>query len=40
VTIFTQAAQISGANRGKIREFLASGESVDGVRFDSTGEMR
>ena len=40
VNIFTQAAQVSGANRGKIRELLASGESVDGARFDSTGEMR
>jgi len=40
VTIFAQAAQLSGANRGNIREFLASGETVDGVRFNSTGEMR
>jgi branched-chain amino acid transport system substrate-binding protein len=40
VDIFTQAAQVSGANRGKIREFLASGKSVAGVRFESTGEMR
>jgi ABC-type branched-subunit amino acid transport system substrate-binding protein len=40
VSIFTQAAQVSGANRGKIRELLASGESVNGARFDSTGEMR
>jgi ABC-type branched-subunit amino acid transport system substrate-binding protein len=40
VNIFTQAAQVSGANRGKIRALLASGESVDGARFDPTGEMR
>ena len=40
VDIFTQAAEASGANRGKIREFLASGKSVDGTRFESTGEMR
>ncbi len=40
VNIFTQAAQVSGANRGKIREFLASGKSVDGTRFESTGEVR
>ncbi|HYB61445.1 MAG TPA: ABC transporter substrate-binding protein [Methylomirabilota bacterium] len=40
VNIFTQAAQVSGANRGKIRESLASGESLNGARFDSTGEMR
>lgn len=40
VDIFTQAAQASGANREKIREFLASGKSVDGASFESTGEMR
>jgi ABC-type branched-subunit amino acid transport system substrate-binding protein len=40
VEIFTQAAEVSGANRGKIREYLASGKSVDGTRFESTGEMR
>jgi ABC-type branched-subunit amino acid transport system substrate-binding protein len=38
--VFTQAAKASGANRGKIREFLASGASAGGVRFESTGEMR
>lgn len=40
VQVFVQAAKTSGANRGKIRELLASGASVGGIRFDSTGEMR
>ncbi len=38
VQILVDAAKSSGSNRGKIREFLASGASVDGVRFDSNGE--
>jgi len=38
--VFAQAAKASGANRGKIREFLASGALAGGVRFESTGEMR
>ena len=40
VQIFAQATKVSGANRGRIREFLASGTSVGGIRFESTGEMR
>ncbi len=40
VQLFAQAAKTSGANRGEIREFLASGNSISGMRFDSTGEMR
>jgi branched-chain amino acid transport system substrate-binding protein len=40
VQVFAQATKASGANRGKIREFLASGISAGGIRFDSTGEMR
>jgi ABC-type branched-subunit amino acid transport system substrate-binding protein len=40
VRVFTQAADAAGANRGKIREFLASGTSIAGVRFDSTGEVQ
>ncbi len=40
VQVFAQATKASGANRGKIREFLASGTSAGGIRFDSTGEMR
>ena len=40
VQVFAQAARVSGANRGKIREFLASGASVEGVHFDSTGELQ
>ena len=38
VRVFAQAAKASGANRGKIRDFLASGTSVAGLRFDPTGE--
>lgn len=30
----------AGPNRGKIREFLASGAEIAGVRFDSTGEIQ
>lgn len=30
----------AGPNRGKIREFLASGAEVAGIRFDSTGELQ
>lgn len=30
----------AGANREKIRDVLASGSAVAGVRFDSTGELR
>ena len=40
VQVFAQATKASGANRGKIREFLASGTSAGGIRFDSTGETR
>jgi branched-chain amino acid transport system substrate-binding protein len=40
VQVFAQATKVSGANRGRIREFLASGTSVGGIRFESTGEMR
>jgi branched-chain amino acid transport system substrate-binding protein len=40
VQVLAQAAKTSGGNRGKIREFLASGNLVGGVSFDSTGEMR
>jgi ABC-type branched-subunit amino acid transport system substrate-binding protein len=38
--VFAEAAKASGANRGKIREFLAAGNSVAGIRFASTGEMQ
>jgi branched-chain amino acid transport system substrate-binding protein len=38
--VFAHAAKASGANRGKIREFLASGNPAGGIRFNSTGEMR
>ncbi len=40
VQILAQAVKVSGSNRGKIREYLASGTLVGGVRFESTGEMR
>ena len=40
VRVFTQAAKAAGANRGKVREFLASGTSIAGVRFDSSGEVQ
>ena len=40
VQVFAQAIKASGANRGKIREFLASGNVAAGVRFDSRGETR
>ena len=32
------AIEQAGPNRGAIREFLASGKSLAGVRFDSVGE--
>jgi ABC-type branched-subunit amino acid transport system substrate-binding protein len=38
--IFARAVNASGANRGKIREFLASGNSIAGVRFSSTGDAQ
>jgi ABC-type branched-subunit amino acid transport system substrate-binding protein len=40
VQLFAQATKASGANRGKIRDFLASGASIGGIRFESTGELR
>ena len=40
VQIFLEAVDAAGANRGKIREFLASGAKVDGVSFASNGEQR
>jgi ABC-type branched-subunit amino acid transport system substrate-binding protein len=37
----TDAAERSGANRGRLREELASGAALAGqMRFDSTGELR
>jgi len=33
------AIEQAGAKRGAIREFLASGRSSAGVRFDSAGEV-
>ncbi len=34
------AVQLAGPNRAAIRETLASGQSMAGIRFDSTGEAR
>ena len=38
--IFAAAAKSSGANRGKLRDLLASGVPIAGVRFDSMGEVK
>jgi len=38
VQVFVEAAKSSGANRGKVRDYLASGAPADGIRFASTGE--
>jgi hypothetical protein len=40
VRSFVEAAGGAGFNRGKIRETLASGTPVAGVRFQSTGELK
>ena len=40
VQMFVMAATHSGANRGKLRETLASGRSFGTLRFGSTGELR
>ncbi len=40
VKILSSAAKASGPNRGKIRDLLASGRSIDGTSFQSTGEVR
>lgn len=37
---FTDAVAKAGANRGKIRDVLATGVPVGGVGFQSTGELR
>ena len=38
--IVTAAQQQSGANRSKLRDVLASGSQIAGVRFQSNGEPR
>ncbi len=38
VQCLTDAISKAGTNRGRVREFLASGEPIAGVRFQSTGE--
>ncbi|MGC2477474.1 MAG: hypothetical protein WA485_24250, partial [Candidatus Sulfotelmatobacter sp.] len=40
VSLVSAAIDEAGSNRSSIREALASGKSLAGVRFDSTGEMR
>jgi branched-chain amino acid transport system substrate-binding protein len=36
--VLTAAIDQAGSNRGKIRQLLASGADLGGIRFDSTGE--
>ena len=38
--VFAQAINASGADRGSIRAYLASGNTVAGVAFRSTGDVR
>jgi branched-chain amino acid transport system substrate-binding protein len=38
--LFATAEQTAGSNREKIRDVLASGKPVQGMRFESTGELR
>ncbi len=40
VRSFVEAAAVAGLNRGKIRESLASGDAIAGVRFQTTGELK
>ncbi len=40
IRVLTRATEVAGANRGKIREFLASGTSIAGLRFNSSGEVQ
>ena len=37
---FVEAANAAGADRGKIRGYLASGNTVAGVSFAPTGDVR
>ena len=38
--VFVKAVNASAADRGKIREYLASGSTVAGVSFTTTGDER
>jgi ABC-type branched-subunit amino acid transport system substrate-binding protein len=40
VSLVSAAIAVAGSNRSNIRETLASGKILAGVRFDSTGEVR
>ena len=40
IQIFALAIKQSGSNRSSIRDYLASGNSIAGVRFGSTGESQ
>lgn len=38
--LFADSVQTGGTNRGKVRDVLASGKSLAGVRFKTTGEVQ
>ncbi|HET8826259.1 MAG TPA: ABC transporter substrate-binding protein [Terriglobales bacterium] len=40
LNVFVQAANASGADRGKIRAYLASGDTIAGVSFTPVGDAR
>ena len=40
IEVFAHAAQKSDGSRGRVRDLLASGNSIGGVQFESTGEVR
>jgi branched-chain amino acid transport system substrate-binding protein len=40
VQLLLEATKAAGANRSKIRELLASGRSIAGLRFESNGELQ
>ena len=40
VRLFAEAAASAGPNRERIRDLLASGNSIAGIRFQATGEQR
>ena len=40
IKILSDAVEVAGPNRGKVRDLLASGRPIDGTSFESTGEVR
>jgi ABC-type branched-subunit amino acid transport system substrate-binding protein len=40
IAVLADAVKAAGINRGKVRDLLASGKSIGGVRFESNGQMR